>query len=190
MEIYELINHLKACPETFLQRLNDTQGENLPAEVLIYDTYRSVYGDFNAPDAELSFPDDIRLSDENYAFSCEIACWLISYPFFRNKRELLPGIHRFLFDDLVGLSPHVKYRTWVEDDDRAEEFVRLMLNRCNILPEGETPESASDRLDALDTLKRMSVLKESHKAMERIKEIRRQMAEKKAREAANVYGRE
>lgn len=190
MQVFDLINHLKNCPESFLLRSSDAPGEKLPAEVLTGDLYRFVYGNFNISGAELPslamFPD----TGENHIFAIQLACWLFSYPDFKNQPSLLLGIHQFLFEDLKTLSPFVKYRDWVDDDDRAEEFIRIALKRCSILPEGETAETASDKLEALDTLKRMNVIRESNDALERIKEIRRQMAEKKAREAANVYGRE
>jgi hypothetical protein len=190
MDIYNLISHLKHCPEEFLQRLSDKPGEKPPTEILLKDAYRRIYGDFNAPDSELPSIKELWQLDENQCFSIQIGCWFFSYSYFGNQPGLLPNIHQFLFVDLVEVCEFVKYREWVEDDDRAEEFVRLALRRCCILPDCETEETASDRLDALDTIKRQQVLKESNEHFERIKEIRRKMAEKKAREAANVYGRE
>ena len=152
--------------------------------------YRKIFGNFNVADSELPSLPSIMEIDENHMFSIQIGCWLFSYPDFNQKPSLLPKIHEFLYYDLAEVCEFVKYRDWVDDDDRTEEFVRLALKKCDILPSGETVESASDKQDALDTIKRQKVLNETNESLERIKEIRRAMAEKKAREAANVYGRE
>lgn len=190
MEIFNLTYHLKRCPETLLQRFGINPGEVLPTEIFVKDIYRKIQGDFNVADSELPSLPSIWEVEENHLFSIQIGCWLFSYPYFNQNPTLLPKIHEFLYYDLAEVCEYVKYRDWINDDDRTEEFVRLALKRCDILPSGETAESASNKLEALDTIRRQKVLNETNQSLERIKEIRRAMAEKKAREAANVYGRE
>lgn len=186
MDLYTLIYHLKRCPEDFLRHGDD---EKLPAFVLLKDIYRRIYGNFNVSDNALPVV-TLENLNENHLFSIQIGCWFFSHPFFLGKATIIPSIHSFLVTDLATICPFVKYREWVEDDDRVEEFVRRALKICGIVPDGETSEVAAQRLDSLDTVKRQEVLKASNESFERIMEIRRQMAEKKAREAANVYGRE
>lgn len=190
MEIFNLIYHLKRCPEELLQRFGVDVGEMPQTEIFVKDAYRKVYGDFNIPDSKLPNLPNLLELNENHLFSIHVGCWLFSNSYFNQKPELLPKINTFLYEDLAEVCEFVKYRDWVEDDDRVEEFIRLALKRCEITPAGETAEAASDKLDALDTIKRQQVLNETNESLERIKDIRRKMAEKKAREAANVYGRE
>lgn len=190
MEIFNLIHHLKGCPESLLQRYGIDPGELLPTEIFVKDTYRRILGDFNTPNSKFPPLPSIWEIDENHLFSIQIGCWFFFYPFFRQNPILLPRIHEFLYYDLAAVCEFVNYREWVEDDDRAEEFARLALKRCEIVPDGETADSASVKFDSLDTIKRQKVLKETNASLQRVKEIRRAMAEKKAREAANVYGRE
>ena len=190
MDVYSLLYHLKKCPSEFL--LTEEKPVTSPGltEILVKDTYRKIYGSFNIAEFFLPINSNVKTLKENHKLAVQIACWFFSYEGFRNKSILLQPVSLFLFQDLLELSELVKHTQWIEDDDRAEEFVRLVLKRCAILPDGETAEEASDKFDALDTIKRLEVLKDSTEAMERVREIRRKMAEEKAREAANVYGRE
>jgi hypothetical protein len=119
-----------------------------------------------------------------------VACWFFSHPAFAGRPALLPGLDNFLFTELPPVCRHVKPQEWLEDEDRAEEFVRLALRSCALLPAGEAPAEAADKLDALSTLKRLAVLRQTNESLERARAIRQKMADEKAREAANVYGRE
>lgn len=190
IDIYTLFYHLKSCPEYFFQCPPLNRGVVPHTEVLLKDMYRKVHGDFSAQDAVLPTLVNLWQYDENQLISMQVGCWLFHHSFFSGKPSWVIGIDDFLNDDLQALSPYVQAREWVEDEDRAEEFIRLILNRCGVIPAGETALEASDRLEALDTLKRQAVLRGSQASYDRIREIRRKMAEQKAREAANVYGRE
>lgn len=190
MEVYSLVNHLKKCPEEYLQKVNAKPGDMSLTEILIRDTFRNLYGSYNVSDAALPPVISLEGLDDNYMQSVHIACWLFSFEMFKGKRILTDKFSLFLFQDLSEVSAFVPYRQWLEDEDRTEELVRIALKRCKLIPDGETKEEANERLDALDTIKRNQVLKKSNKAFERIIEIRRKMEEAKAREAANVYGRE
>ena len=189
-DLYALLHHLRACPEAFLAPSLDSDSGIVHTDVLLRDLYRMIYGNLIAPDAALPDTDMVMESQENHRLNLQLSCWFFSHDFFLAKPQLLPGIHQYLFDELATLSEHVAHRQWVEDEDRAEEFVRLALAYCGVLPEGESAEEAADKLEALSTLKRQAVLRESNASLERAMEIRRKMAEQKAREAANVYGRE
>ena len=190
-ELYTLLHHLKGCPSEFLD-LHVSKSVATPAiDALILDLYRQVFGDFAATDDK--FP-DIKAwlvnTNENRMISLQIGCWFFSHERFKNKPVLLTGINHFLLHALPELCAYVNYKQWIEDDDRAEEFVRLSLNACNILLDKETSAEAADRFDSLSTIKRQKVLAESNAAIQRMKEIRQRMEEQKAREAANVYGKE
>ncbi len=190
VELYPLLYHLKACPETFLQRSALWPGGILHTDALLADVYRKMHGDFRATRADLPTIPDLKPLEENHLLSIGIACWFFSHPSYAGQPALLPGVHHFLFAELPSVCRHVKPQSWLEDEDRAEEFVRLALRSCALLPAGETAPEAADRLDSLSTLKRLAVLRETNQLMERARAIRQKMAEEKAREAANVYGRE
>jgi hypothetical protein len=190
MQIYDLFYHLKKCPEDFLLQWENRSMAKPVTEVLVKDLYRKVYGRFDTADRYLPAVERLIAFKDNHLLSIQVACWFFTYDGFLNKPYLLVKISQFLQEDLLLVCELVNHRQWIEDDDRAEEFIRLALKRCDILPAGETKEEASDRLDALDSVKRQSVLKNSNEAIERVLEIRRKMAEQKAREAANAYGRE
>ncbi|MCP2044431.1 hypothetical protein [Pontibacter sp. HSC-36F09] len=190
IDIYTLFYHLKSCPEYFFHCPPLNRGVVPHTEVLLKDMYRKVHGDFSVQDAALPTLVNLWQYDENQLISMQVGCWLFHHPFFAGKPSWVTGIDFFLNDDLQALSPFVQAREWVEDEDRAEEFIRLALRKCGVIPAGETALEAADRLEALDTLKRQAVLRGSQASYDRIREIRRKMAEQKAREASNVYGRE
>jgi hypothetical protein len=189
-DITGLMLHLRNCPEDFLRPSSYMNGGVVHTNALLSDTYRIILGNLLVPDDDLpQMAADPTMSGDHLV-SIHIACWLFNHPVFRDISEVPVGMERFLFFELPALSQHVSCFDWLRDEDRSEEFIRLALKTCGLLLSGENPEDANDRLEALSTLKRISVLKQSQEAVDRITEIRRKMAEQKAREAANVYGRE
>lgn len=190
-ELYALLHHLKACPHEFLDLHISKEYKQPAIDALMLDIYRQVLGNFSAPNAQLP---DVKSwlvnANENIMISTQIGCWFLSHERFKNKPNLLEGMNRFLLNEIPSLCSYVNYKQWIDDDDRAEEFIRLMLNTCNIRIDNESAAESADRFDSLSTIKRQKVLAESAEAINRMKEIRRQMEEQKAREAANVYGKE
>ncbi|WP_207534808.1 hypothetical protein [Desertivirga arenae] len=189
VELYTLLSHLKGCPEVFLEQPVENP-VSINTHALVADCFRMVSGDFLLDNNAIPSTKELNDLDGNIIPAIRIGCWLFSHSIFEGKPELLPAIRLFMFQKLPVLAPLVEKMQWLEDEDRTEEFVRLALRCCEILTDRETQIQAEDRLDALDTIKRQKVLKESSGAFERMMEIRRKMAEQKAREAANVYGRE
>lgn len=174
----------------FFEATSQFQHGSIHTHALVADCFRLVSGDLlleeNAiPDKEIL----IKLEKKSIT-AIQVSCWFFSYEAFHRQPGLLAGITTFMLRKLPELADYVDTRQWIEDEDRNEEFVRAALDCCGIMPDGESEIEAADRLDALSTIKRQQVLKESSEAFERMMEIRRKMAEQKAREAANVYGRE
>lgn len=189
-DLYALIHHLKEYPLEF-QQIPDP-GNIAMTKALVADLLRAICGDFAVPDSKLpSLKDfEIRFFNENTTRSIHLAVWFFHHPMFLSQPALMNGITKFILQRIPELCAHVKHQQWVEDEDRSEEFIREVLQACNALIDGETIEEATDRLDAISTLKRQRVLKETNESLERTKAIRQKMAEQKAREAANVYGRD
>lgn len=89
--------------------------------------------------------------------------------------------------ELAGLAPAAKY---LQDPDRREELVRVLLARLNLRPHGETAEQAADRLSALSTTERMRLLEASRAAEARAREIREALVRKAAEASADKWTRE
>ncbi len=190
-DLYTLIHHFRNYPSEFeALKFKGWDAKIIPP--LIFDMMRKVHGDMDVtmdklPSLEELSPD---FPDENGFRTICLGAWLFHHPVFSAKPEILPHVSDFILHRLRLLSSHVKHDQWLQDEDRSEEFVREALSACDILVDGETPEEATDRLDALSTLKRLKVLQQTNASMERMKAIRKKIAEDKAREAANVYGRD
>lgn len=188
-DIASLLFHLKNCPDDFLKP-SLIHGGSINTHALLKDTYRNIFGDVTVSDEYVPYMQVDDRFNNNHLVSIHIGCWFFFYSSFLNDKNILLGIQAFLFGDLSEVCPYVNYTEWIRDEDRAEEFIRLALKSCQLFPKRETEGEATDRLDALSTLKRRNVIQESNAALQRIKELRQKMAEAKAREAANVYGRE
>lgn len=183
--ISELIHHIKRCPVDFLgEPVRGGKGD-VYTEALVNDSWRRLSGNPVAPRR-------VEISAQERTVSelklMQICCWALSHPFFAQVK--LQWFESFFTEGLREIAPLVKSEEWVNDEERAEELARMLMHACNAVPAGETTAEAQDRFEAVNTLRRLKVIEESRAAIERAREIRRKMAEKKAREAANVYARE
>jgi hypothetical protein len=88
----------------------------------------------------------------------------------------------------------VAARQFLDDADRREELVRLVLRHLELAPEGEAPADAEDRLSALDSVRRVRLLQEARAAEDarrkREAELAAELAKKQAEEQAARYDRE
>jgi len=189
-DVFELATHLRKCPDTFLQSSDFFSKEGLNSIALINDTYRMISNDFLGNDFEIPSQFDVKYINDNHWRAIHISTWLLSDQNFINNPEIKDKLYNFWFEELRLASEYVKFIEWINDEERAEEMVRLLLHCCGIIPHGENQDEATDKLSSLSSVDRHKVLKQSYEAHERIMNIRREMEEKKAREAANVYGRE
>lgn len=189
-DVFELFTYLKKCPDTYLQPSDFFLENGVNSIALICDTCRMVSNDFLKYEFNLPTASGLKSVDDNHWRAIHISAWLLSHPDFVNSPSIEDKLYHFWFEELVQASRYVKYNEWIADDERAEEMVRLLLHCCEIIPNGENNEEAADKLSSLSSVDRHKVLKESYEAHERIMNIKREMAEKKAREAANTYGRE
>jgi hypothetical protein len=89
--------------------------------------------------------------------------------------------------ELAGLAPAAKY---LQDPDRREELVRVLLARLGLRPHGETAEQAADRLSALSATERKRLLDASRAAEERARDIREALVRKAAEASADKWTRE
>lgn len=121
-----------------------------------------------------------------------IAAWLVADDTFKGlTRERLLT----LFEELAtGLGGVVEPAHLVADADRREELVRTVLKIVGLAPAGESHEDAEDRLASLDSVKRVSLLREARAAEKarraREKKLAAELAKKRAAEQAARYDRE
>jgi hypothetical protein len=115
-----------------------------------------------------------------------VTCWLAADPalLVRGPSMLSEWL---LSQELFTLSLLVDPLTFVHDPDRREELARLTLRALSLLPAGETPERAADRLSTVDSVKRHEVLQAAKAAEERAAAVHKAMEEERAREAAARY---
>lgn len=102
------------------------------------------------------------------------------------KTKLLPLLV-VAVGDLAREAPATRY---VDEPDRREEFVRVLLDRLGFIPEGETATQAQDRLASVSSLERRRLLEASRAAEERARAIREALARKAAEESADKWSRE
>jgi hypothetical protein len=90
---------------------------------------------------------------------------------------------------------------FVQDEDRREELVRLCLSGLGLVPDGETPNQAEDRLTALSSVARVRAVaaakeklrlakEEAEREEARARQVREELARKAAEEAAAKGSRE
>lgn len=79
---------------------------------------------------------------------------------------------------------------YVDDIDRREEFIRVVLQGFNLRPLGETPAQATDRLQAVSSSERLKVIAATQASEARARALREALAEERAREAADKMSRE
>jgi hypothetical protein len=89
--------------------------------------------------------------------------------------------------ELASQAPTTKY---MQDPDRREELVRVLLAHLGLRPAGETAEQAADRLSALSATERQRLLQASRAAEARARAIREALVKKAAEESADKWTRE
>jgi hypothetical protein len=188
--VFELVSHLRKCPDIFLGASDFIMGDGLNSIALIFDTYRIISNNLLSNDFKIPSDAHLKAIDDNHWRAIHISTWLLSHQDFRDIPNFENKLYNFWFEELHRACAYVKFKDWISDDERAEEMVRLLLKCCEIIPQGENYNEAADKLSSVNSAERYKVLKQSYEANERVMNIQREMAEKKAREAANTYGRE
>ncbi|KAE8762296.1 hypothetical protein [Georgenia thermotolerans] len=82
------------------------------------------------------------------------------------------------------LGAHVSPRDWQADPRAREEAARVLLDLLGLRPAGESAAVAADRLAALSSAGLAAALAEMVEEQRRAQELARQLAERRAREAA------
>jgi len=118
-----------------------------------------------------------------------VATWLLHDPWFVGHAATAET-YRFLATGLQALAAHVPAAQLVSDPERREELARLTLAALGLVPSGETPAAAADRLATLDSVERARVVAATAEAERRAEAVRQAMHDKAAAEAAAKASRE
>jgi hypothetical protein len=122
-----------------------------------------------------------------------IALWLVaSEELVAPFRPPLPAVHAVRSVDALALrlAPIADPQTWLIDDERREEAVRLFLLWSGLLPAGEDARTARSLFDARDSLQRDAALAEAYAEHRHRADVARRLAEARAKEAAARYSHE
>lgn len=181
-QLDRLLHRLADCPPDFLLPL-----ETLNVTALACDHFRALGIEIPTPDQRRQLA---ALPNESQRL-IPIVLWLLRDEWFLARPVLAERTWQFLLSQTLShLTELVAATAVVNDPDRREELVRLCLKGLQLLPEGESPAQAADRLTTLDSVERERVIRKTRDAEARAREIREAMARKRAREAAARYSPE
>lgn len=116
--------------------------------------------------------------------------WLLAAPELADHNIMAVKLFSLLSDTAKSLYGTSDQKLYINDVDRREEFIRVCLYELNLKPAGESDEMAIDRLMSVSSAERIKLVKAAQSAERRAREIRKAMARKKAREAADKMTRE
>ncbi len=185
-----LLRRLVEIPPEFLAEPRFGQTGEIHVAAVVWDVLRDV-GRGPLADAGLApfrSEESERSADRNYLRLVLVACWLLGDTWFQGQEALAAAAHRFLADVLRDLQTYLPVERLVDDADRREEFVRRLLHDLGLRPAGETPAQAMDRLQTLDSVERVRVLRDARASERRAQAVREAMARAAAQDAASRYG--
>jgi len=113
-----------------------------------------------------------------------VACWLCHDDDLVRAGCFGKAVKAWLHNGLAPLAGRVSAELFVTDPDRREELARLLLQALDLVPQGETPAQAADRLKSLDSVERDQVIRETRSQLERARKLRAAMESKRAQAAA------
>ena len=192
--VAHLTKRLIDCPPDYLEEpvLGDDVGARVDA--VVADLMLELSGELPAAGEVARFGPESRYS-KNQLKLVLVACWLLGEPEFRTRwayrrAKLAAMAKKWLEGDLLELGSMVHVDEFIIDSERRVELSRLALKALGFLPKGESQKVAQDRLTMVDSLERKRVLAQTKERVERAEELRKKLAEQRAREAASRYTRE
>ena len=130
------------------------------------------------------------LAERNRLALLMIAVWLLADEWFV-AAAITPEKFFKLFDEILpAMAAITPAHRFVQDPDRREELVRMILRTLDYRPANETVAIATDRLSALSSVEQKRLLAESRAAEKRSRAIREALIKKAAEESADKWTRE
>ena len=159
--IEALTRRLAECPREFLAEPKlRGKAEGIRVAAVVSDLLEDLGAPGPLSDKGASQWAEAKSQDRNLMRLTLVACWLCHDEVLRQDRTLAEPVRHWLSSSLRPLSELVVADLFVTDPDRREELARLLLSELKMLPKGETPAQASDRLKALGSVERAKVLRE------------------------------
>ncbi len=181
--ILESLTHrLAECPEDFLMTPRSGSTGVLDVQALFADQVRYL----GALPTE-SLASDIGATELTLI---AIVVWLLHDSWFCGRRHLASATNQLIKAGLGSLAVVVAPKLFITDPDRREELARFCLAQLGLRPQGESVAQAMDRLESLDSLERVLVLRDVRLVEERARQVRAMMAKRAAEEAAAKPTRE
>lgn len=186
-----LVHRLAATPSDFLAPPRAGGRGTVSVAAVAGDVLRSAGA--TLPEAWIArlAPPRVGGDDEaNWLRGCLVTCWLVTDPVSMAGHLGAERFLDFLDGDLRRVTGMVRADALVHDPDRREELARLWLRAIGLVPAGESPEAAADRLATVDSVNRSRVEGEARRAEERSRELREALARRRAQQAASRASRE
>lgn len=182
-----LLRRIAETPDYFLKDLKKDDSPISQAIVLIVELYLKF-----GLDASSSVIQELesKLNNVNHRVLAMICVWLLNDESLSDIQFDDDQANNLLIKTLGTLANLSSPQKFINDQERREEFVRLVLGRLNYRPKGETKNQAMDRLSSLSIVERKRLIKESKEAEKRAREIREALAKKAAEESADKWTRE
>ncbi len=129
-------------------------------------------------------------ADRNRLALAMITAWLLADEWFIAQRLKQSDLLLVFSSALADLTAAHAAHKYVQDPERREELVRVVLAHLQFRPADETVEQATDRLSSISGAERKRLLEASREAEKRAREIRAALAKKAAEESADKWSRD
>lgn len=184
IELAPLIEHLAATPPSFLAEPRRGRTTGVHTDAVVGDVIVLVTGDEPAEDD--LFP--LEELSRNHLQLVLISCWLLSHPFFGGRGD--PSRLAWLLgQELAPLAELVEADLVTRDPERAEELCRKLLAGLGEPVAGESPAESADRLIAIDSARRIRLIRDSQQRVDRAEQIAAALAAPAAREGVARFHR-
>lgn len=187
--VHALLHHLVECPIFFMAEPMILGKGEVVVPAVVSDLLQDLGGQALDPAAAKSWLPESP-SKRNWLRLTLITCWLLNDPWFCTSRGFADRAREFLQSGLLELAGLVDAEKFLTDPDRREELVRTTLRALQLVPLGEMPTYARDRLTALDSVERDRLLRETQVQQQRAAELRQRLQAQAAQEAAAKVSRE
>lgn len=192
-ELELLTRRLAECPLEFLaepaMRSSSHEGNALAVRVdaVVADLVLDLGGSLPASEALQPFDGSAGAGsphERNRLRLTLVAAWLLHHQWFRDQTRFAGAALHWLARGLADLAGLAAADLFVTDFERREELARLCLQGLNLLPAGETPHQAQDRLAAISSVERSRVVAAAREREEAARRMREAMRKKQAAAAA------
>ncbi|MCP3912517.1 MAG: hypothetical protein GY713_16360 [Actinomycetia bacterium] len=184
IELALLIEHLEATPPSFLALPRRGRAGGIHVDAVLADVIVLVTG--QEPSEDQLFP--LEELSSNHLRLILISSWLLSHPFFAGRGGA--GRVAWLASyELGSLAELVEADLVTRDPERAEELCRKVLGGLGEPVANETAGESADRLIAIDSSRRVRLIRESQERVHRAEQVAAAMAAGRARDPVARFHR-